>query len=88
MKRSNPIKTKGGKMEKTIRAKFKGGIIEPLEKLEIEEDKEVLITIKELPSEDRFVKAAGGWKGTIDCEKLIEDIYKDRLLKTRSEVKL
>lgn len=75
-------------MEKTIKVKFKKGIIEPLEKLELEEGKEFLITIKELPLKDAFEKAAGGWKGTIDCEKLIEDIYKDRLLRTRPEVKL
>ena len=75
-------------MEKTIKVKFKKGIIEPLEKLELEEGKEFLITIKELPLKDGFKKAAGGWKETIDCEKLIEDIYKDRLLRTRPEVKL
>jgi len=75
-------------MEKTIKVKFKKGIIEPLEKLELEEGKEFLITIKELPLKDAFNKAAGGWEGTINCEKLIEDIYNDRLLRTRPEVKL
>ena len=53
----------------------------------LKEGKEVLITVKEPDSEDRFLKAAGGWKGTIDCEKLIKDIYEDRLLKTRPETK-
>lgn len=75
-------------MEKTIKAKFKKGVIEPLEKLEIEEGREILVVIKELPLEDRFEKAIGGWKGTHDPKKLIEDIYNDRLLETRPEVKL
>ena len=75
-------------MEKTIKARFKDGVIEPLEKLHIEEGREIVITINDLPSEDRFEKALGGWKETIDCEKLIEDIYNDRILRTRPEVKL
>ncbi len=53
-------------MERTIRAKFKNGVIEPLEKLELEEG--------------RFEKAMGSWKGRIDCEQLIKDIYESRRL--------
>jgi hypothetical protein len=30
----------------------------------------------------------GGWKGTIDAEKLIKDIYSDRLISTRKTPKL
>jgi len=30
-----------------------------------------------------FEKSAGSWPGTIDAEKLIENIYADRLLPTR-----
>jgi predicted DNA-binding antitoxin AbrB/MazE fold protein len=75
-------------MEKTIRAKFSKGVIEPLEELDLEEGKEILVTIKEPSLDDRFLRAAGAWKGTIDAEKLIEDIYNDRLLTTRPEPKL
>ena len=77
-------------MEKTIRAKFRNGMIEPLEKLEIEEGKEFLITVKDaLDLEDRFEKAMGSWKGKIDCERLVKDIYESRRLSaTRPEVRL
>ncbi|MCP8313122.1 MAG: DUF104 domain-containing protein [archaeon] len=76
-------------MEKTIRAKSKKGIIEPLEKLELEEETEISITIKEVPKEDRFEKSMGGWKGLVDCEQLIKDIYKSRRLSAkRPEVRL
>ncbi len=77
-------------MERTIRAKFRNGMIEPLEKLEIEEGKELLITVKDLLSlEDRFEKAMGSWKGRIDCDQLVRDIYESRRLSaTRPEVKL
>lgn len=75
-------------METTIMARFNKGVIKPLGKLKIKEGKEILITIKELGPKDRFFKAAGGWKETINCEKLIKDIYTDRLLKTRPEPKI
>jgi predicted DNA-binding antitoxin AbrB/MazE fold protein len=76
---------------KTIRARFSEGIIKPLEKLEIEEGKEIIVTIKEKPfrvREDAFERSAGRWKGTIDAEALIENIYADRLIRQRSEIKL
>ena len=68
-------------MERTIRAKFRNGLIEPLEKLDLEEDKEFLITIRDfLIAEDGFKKAMGSWKGTIDYEQLTRDIYESRRL--------
>ena len=72
-----------------IRAKVLRGMIKPLEKLNLEDRKEITITIKETPLEDRFEKAMGGWKETINCEQLIKDIYKNRRLSAgRPEVKL
>ena len=78
-------------MEKTVRARFSKGIIEPLEELDIPEGKEVMVTIIEVPlkaKEGAFERAAGAWKGTLDTDKLIKDIYEDRLLSTREEPKL
>lgn len=77
-------------MERTIRARFKNGILEPLERLELEEGKEFLITVKgPLIPEDGFEKALGSWKRRIDCEQLIKDIYESRRISaTRPEVKL
>ena len=74
-------------MEKTIKAKFKKGIIEPLEKLEIEEGSEISITIRELSKENRFARSAGSWKDLVDCEKLLKDISKSRKI-TSPEVEL
>lgn len=77
-------------MGKTIKARFSKGVIEPMEKIDIAEGKELTITIIEIPSkeEDAFERSAGRWKGTIDAEKLIKDIYEDRLISTRNEPKL
>jgi len=79
------------KITRTVRARFSKGVIEPLEKVNLEEGKEITITIVEFPSRPKleaFGKSAGAWKGTLDAEKLIEDIYSDRLLSTREEPRL
>jgi len=79
-------------MEKTIRARFNKGVIEPLEKLDIEEGTELNITITPLSKiEDvlEVLKAtSGAWKGTIDTEELKKNIYSDRLIATRPEPKI
>ncbi len=70
---------------KTIKARFSKGKIEPLEKLDITEGKEISVTIMEVPFKangDSFARSAGRWKGTIDADELIENIYADRLLQT------
>ena len=38
--------------------------------------------------DDAFRRSAGSWKGLVDAEKLIRDIYADRLINTRPEPKL
>ena len=74
-------------MQKTIKARFKKGMIEPLEKLELDEGSEIFVTIKKLPKKDRFERAAGGWRDLVDCEALLRDINESRKI-TRPEVKL
>jgi predicted DNA-binding antitoxin AbrB/MazE fold protein len=70
-------------MSNPIRARVKGGVIEPLEQIDLPEGQEVMVTI--LPPTDReaFQRSAGQWKGTLDAEALIRDIYADRLVSTR-----
>jgi predicted DNA-binding antitoxin AbrB/MazE fold protein len=75
----------------TIRARVKGGVLEPLERTDLPEGKEVLITIvsvAEGQDDEAFLRSAGSWKGLIDAEKFIRDVYEDRLLNTREEPKL
>ncbi|MGD0459818.1 MAG: antitoxin family protein [Terriglobia bacterium] len=72
-------------MGETIRARVKRGVLEPLEKVDLPEGKEVLVTIMRIPAEgnrDAFRRAFGRWKGTIDAEALIRNIYADRLIST------
>jgi len=82
-------------MGKTIRARFSRGVIEPLEKVEIREGEVITISILETkpkPVRESFSEAlkrtAGGWKDLIDCDELKKNIYNDRLVATRPEVRL
>ena len=78
-------------MAGTIRARVKGGMFEPLETLDLPEGKAVTLTILDVPSRrdvEAFRRAAGGWKGLIDADELIKNIYADRLISTRPEPRL
>lgn len=79
-------------MTKTIRARYVRGIIEPLEEFEMEEGRELNVTIEEVPgevrAEDALDSTFGGWKGLIDAEELKRNIYQDRLLSTRRRARL
>ena len=78
-------------MGETIRARVKGGVLEPLEPLELAEGEEVTVTITPAPSKssaDWLTRTAGGWAGLVDAEKLKRDIYESRSLITRPEPRL
>ena len=73
-------------MSGTVRARVKRGMLELLEKIDIPEDTEVTVTIIETsrtPGADSLRRSAGGWKGLIDADALIENIYNDRMVSTR-----
>ena len=78
-------------MGTTIKARFSGGVLKPLEHLELKEGDEVTVTIVALPSKphsDWLERTAGGWVGLVDAERLKRDIYESRLLATRPEPRL
>ncbi|MDZ4853265.1 MAG: antitoxin family protein [Nitrospirota bacterium] len=73
-------------MAGTIRARIKGGLIEPLEQMDLQEGQEVMVTILTVPTmtdNEAFQRSAGQWKGTLDAEELIRNIYTDRVVLTR-----
>ena len=78
-------------MAKEIRARVGRGVLELLEDIDLPEGKEVTVTILAAPSradKEAFRHAAGGWKGTVDAETLIKNIYADRLISTRPAPRL
>lgn len=73
-------------MSRTVRARVKRGMLELLDRVDLPEGTEVSVTILEMPaskSAEGLRRSAGGWKGLIDAEQLIENIYNDRLISTR-----
>lgn len=83
-------------MEKIVKAKYKNGVLELLEKVDLSEGAEVKITISfelsDISSEEekrrQFLSAAGGWKDLLDCEQFLKEVYEFRKIHTRPEVKL
>ena len=78
-------------MGKTIKAKFAKGVIKPLEDIKLPEGKIITITILESPEKfegDPLDTTFGGWADLIDGEELKRNIYADRLINNRPEVKL
>jgi predicted DNA-binding antitoxin AbrB/MazE fold protein len=73
-------------MGKTIRARFSKGVLEPLERLDVDEGEVLTITIMRLPvaaGPGGLERSAGGWRELIDAEELKRNIYVDRLISTR-----
>ncbi|MGH7813984.1 MAG: antitoxin family protein [Candidatus Binataceae bacterium] len=78
-------------MTGAIRARVRRGRLELIDKVDLPEGKEVEVTISEVPSAEdveRSRRSAGSWKGLVDAEKLIRNIYRDRLIHTRKRPRL
>jgi predicted DNA-binding antitoxin AbrB/MazE fold protein len=75
----------------TINARFHGGVFQPLTAVNLREDAMVKITVEEqfvaCDPGVSFARAAGAWKGLVD-EDVIKEIYADRGIDNREEVKL
>jgi hypothetical protein len=48
----------------------------------------MIVEVPARENREAFRRAFGSWKGTIDAEKLIHNIYEDRLIYTRPEPRL
>ena len=77
-----------------VRARYSNGVLTPLEPLDLEEGKEVTLSIDPAPrlsAKERrgtMRSAAGQLKGTHDPGELLRNIYSDRLVSSRPEPKL
>jgi predicted DNA-binding antitoxin AbrB/MazE fold protein len=75
-------------MSRIIRARAKLGVFEPLEPIAVPDGTEVTVTIPESHSAEDleiFRSSAGGWKGLVDADALIRDLYERRVTGSRSE---
>jgi len=75
-------------MAREIRARFTRGLIEPLEKVDFTEGEEITITVKEKGrvgvAKEALARAAGAWKGTLDFEAYLKDLYASRRQPSRN----
>jgi hypothetical protein len=69
-------------MQRTIRARYHQGRIEPLEPLELADGVEVIITVpdsKPTPAhEDPTTETAGAWKDLLECPEFEKEVYQTR----------
>jgi predicted DNA-binding antitoxin AbrB/MazE fold protein len=69
-------------MVREFRARFSRGKIEPLEKVDLREGEEFTITIKEEnkagAAKEALARTAGAWKGTLDFDSYLKDLYTSR----------
>ena len=82
----------GPDMITNVKARFSNGVLTPLEPLDLEEGREVMVSIEDAGSPDKGLRglraAAGAWRGTHDPEELLRNIYSDRLVSSRPEPKI
>ncbi len=66
-------------MPRTIRAKYRKGVFEPVEPVMLDEEEEVEITLPEPTKEDvdAFLRSAGSWKDIVP-EEFIAEIHRRR----------
>jgi len=79
-------RTKSAVKRLTVRARVRGGTLDLLDRIPLRDGAEVLVTISEVtPMQDieALRAAAGAWRGMVDAEALIANIYADRLISTR-----
>jgi hypothetical protein len=71
---------------RTVRARVRGGSLDLLDRIPLQEGDEVIVSISEpAPARDidALRRAAGAWKNLVDADALIANIYADRLVTTR-----
>jgi predicted DNA-binding antitoxin AbrB/MazE fold protein len=82
-------------MSTTIKAIYADGVFKPLDTVDLNSGDEVTL-IYETPKKPLTLKeklaildrTAGAWADTVDCDKLIRDIYESRQAGSRPEPKL
>ena len=75
-----------------LKARFRNGIIEPLEELELVDGQEITVVILDIPNpseiSDALRDSAGAWADLVDGERLKKNIYDSRSSNPRPESRL
>ena len=75
---------------KVIRAKYKKGVFEPLDPVDLPEDEVVDIPVPEKKTNDEeFLASLGSWRDLLpDPERFIREIYEERVRGSKPPVNL
>ena len=91
--RTKPVKkpTSAIPLPRKLRARVRGATLELLEPMPVSlrDGEEVTVTVSpgvRKPDLDALRRSFGAWKGHIDAEALIKDIYASRAVKSRRPV--
>ncbi len=76
-------------MSKVIKGKYKNGVFEPLEPVDLREDEmvEIVVPEKAADNETAFLSSFGTWKDIVP-ESFIEEVYERRVRGSRPPIKL
>ncbi len=77
-------------MSRVIKARYKRGVFEPFEPVELPEEEVVEVTVPvgtTAEDEAAFLGSAGGWKDLVP-EEFVKDVYERRLRGDRPPVEL
>lgn len=75
-------------LSKLIKARYKKGIFEPLEPVDLPENEVVDISVPEKESDDAaFLSSLGSWKDLVP-EEFIDEVYERRVSGSRPAIKL
>lgn len=70
-------------MVQSVKATYRNGVLEPLEELDLEDGESVVVTISGRRITERDLETMrssfGSWRGRVDAEKLIREIYEARI---------
>ena len=76
-------------MVQKLKATYAEGVFKPATPVDLDDGAKVVISVTEdTQSESHFQgleASAGGWKGLVDCDQLIEDIYERRATESRGQ---
>ena len=69
-------------MNQTLKATYSDGVFKPSVLVDLDDGTEVTISVSEAlgpqTNSETLASTAGAWKDTVDCDKLLRDIYASR----------
>lgn len=76
-------------MSKIIKGKYKKGVVEPLEPVELSENEtfEIIVPEKKVENDSAFLSSFGMWKDLV-AEEFIEEVYRERARGSRPPIDL